>query len=167
MMESSSSPDLSSDPDELEEPTSEPNALSCEDTPELETSKIKHSVVFKCVGVKKEKYIEKVLISASRNREDVPVRIRPEPDNPVDVRAIAFECNVSDKWQRIGYIVQEAVEAVHDALKRHLITDVKFDWIKYIVHWYRSGAGWYSGITITKQGEWPPVVVRSASTTFH
>ena len=105
VMESSSSPDLSSDPDELQELTSEPNALSCEDTPELETSKIKHSVVFKCVGVKKEKYIEKVLISASRkldNGEDVPVRIRLEPDHPVNARAIAFECKVSDKWQRIG-----------------------------------------------------------------
>ena len=63
--------------------------------------------------------------------------------------------------------MQEAVEAVHHALEKNLITEVKFDWIKYIVHWYRSGAGWYTGITITKQGEWPPVVVRSASTTFH
>ena len=39
-MEGSSSLDLSSDPDELEEPTSEPNALSSEDNPELETSKM-------------------------------------------------------------------------------------------------------------------------------
>ena len=94
--------------------------------------------MFKCVGVKKEKYIEKVLISESQkldNGENVPVRIRPEPDNPVDARAIAFECNVSNKWQWIGYIVQEAVEAVHDALKRNLMTEVKFEWIKYIVHW--------------------------------
>ena len=96
-METSSCSDISSNPDELEEPSSEPAVSSTEDTPELETSKIKHSVVFKCVGVKKEKYIEKVLISASRkldNGEHVPVRIRPEPDNPVDARAIAFECNV-------------------------------------------------------------------------
>ena len=168
-METSSSSDVSSNPDELEEPSSEPTVSSSEDTPELETNKIKHSVVFKCVGVKKEKYIEKVLISTSRkldNGEHVPVRIRPEPDNPVDARAIAFECNVSNKWQRIGYVVQEAVEAVHYALEKNVITEVKFDWIKYIVHWYRSGAGWYTGITITKQGKWQPVV-RSASTTFH
>ena len=86
VMESSSSLDLLSDPDELEELASEPNAFSSEDTPELETSKIKHSVVFKCVGVKKE-YIEKVLISTSRKLDngDVPVRIRPKPDNPDDV----------------------------------------------------------------------------------
>ena len=66
-METSSSSDVSSNPDELEEPSSEPTVSSSEDTPEPETNKIKHSVVFKCVGVKKEKYIEKVLISASRS----------------------------------------------------------------------------------------------------
>ena len=77
----------SSGSDETEEPTSELNTLSSDDTPELERSKIKHSVVFKCVGVTKEKYIEKVLIFASQkldNGEHVPVRIRPEPDNAVD-----------------------------------------------------------------------------------
>jgi hypothetical protein len=167
VMETSSISDVSSNPDELEEPSSEPNISCSEDTPELETNKMKHSVVFKCVGVKKEKYIEKVLISASRKLDNGEEVLQPEPDNPVDARAIAFECNISNKWQRIGYIVQEAVEAVHNALEKNLITEVKFDWIKYIVHWYRSGAGWYTGITITKKGEWPAVVVRSASTTFH
>ena len=62
--------------------------------------------------------------------------------------------------------MQEVVEPVHDALEKILISKVKFDWIKYIVHWYHFGAGWYSGITITKQGQWPPIV-RSASSTFH
>ena len=29
-------------------------------------------------------------------------------------------------------------------LEKDLIITVKFDRLKYIVHWYRSGAGWYS-----------------------
>ena len=55
VMESSNSSDVSSNPDELEEPSSDATISCSEDTPELETNKIKHSVVFKCVGVKKEK----------------------------------------------------------------------------------------------------------------
>lgn len=47
-----SSSDASSNLDEMEEASIEPNS---EDTPEIR--EIKHSVVFKCVGIK-EKYIE-------------------------------------------------------------------------------------------------------------
>ncbi len=42
----------------------------------------------------------------------------PEPTNPVDAHAIAFECKLNDKWQKIGYVVREALDAVHDALQR-------------------------------------------------
>lgn len=66
-----------------------------------------------------------MLIAASRkldNGENVPIYIWPEPGNLKDARTITFDYMVSSKWQRIGYIVQEAVEAVHDALKKNLIT---------------------------------------------
>ena len=113
--------------------------------------------------------MQEVLCIASRKlgkEDEVTVRIRPEPDNPVDSRAIAFECKVQDEWELIGYVVREAVESVHDALHHKVITDVKFNWIKYIIHWSRSGPGWYAGITITKQGKWPQDAVRCSSTSF-
>lgn len=121
---------------------------------------IKHSVVFKCIGATKETRMQLQKIEAG---EVVPVHIQPEPDDPVDARAIAFECVLNNKWERIGYVVREDLEPVHDALHHDLVLEVKFSWIKYVVHWSRSGPGWYAGITITKQGYCPPEVVRCAS----
>lgn len=46
----------------------------------------------------------------------VPVKIVKEPHNPVDSRAIAFMCCVDKAWERIGYIVKEALNDVHSAL---------------------------------------------------
>ena len=143
---------------EVSDENSDDNVAVCGD--------IKHSVVFKCIGATKETRMQAVLASASQKIEDsevVPVRIQPEPDNPVDARAIAFECALNNKWERIGYVVREALEPVNDALHHDLVLEVKFSWIKYVVHWLRSGPGWYAGITITKQGYWPPEVVRCAS----
>ena len=87
----------------------------------------------------------------------VPVRLKKELQNPVDARAIAFQCKVKDKWERIGYIVWEVLEAVHDAMDNQKIVSVDFDWVKYILHFNR---GWYSGIIVTKQGQWPPNVLQ-------
>ena len=96
---------------------------------------------------------------------NIEVCLKPEPTNPVDARAIAFSCELDGKWERIGYVVREALEAVHDAVSNNRILSVKFDWVKYIVHW-RSGMGWYAGIRIAKSGEWPLEVVRCSSVNF-
>ena len=61
----------------------------------------------------------------------MPVRIIPEPNNPYDTKAICFQCNVSGEWERIGYVVREALGAVHSAIS---ILAVKFSWVKYIVY---------------------------------
>ena len=37
-------------------------------------------------------------------------------------------------------------------------------WIKYHVLWLRSGPGFYAGINVALNGEWPPVVMRHSST---
>ena len=94
------------------------------------------------------------------------VRLKLEPENPKDSKAICFECFMDGKWHRIGYVVREALDSVHSALNQSQITAVEFDWIKYVVHWSRSGPGWYTGINITQKGNWPTDVVLSKSTDF-
>ena len=69
---------------------------------------------------------------------------------------------MDEKWYRIGYIVKEALDDVHNAPTQKLVMDVSFKWIKYFVIWMRSGPGYYAGITIN--GKWSSRVHRCAST---
>ena len=132
-------------------------------------SSVKHSVVFKCVGVTKTLQSQELLAEVSRKirkQEIVPVRLRPEPNNPKDSRALLFECDLvtENNWQPFGYVVREALDSVHLALQREEIVSVEFAWVRYITHWSSSGPGWYCGITVTKEGLWPKEVVRCSST---
>lgn len=83
----------------------------------------------------------------------VPVNIYPEPNNCYDSKAIAFKCWLEDDWHRIGYIVKEALDAVHEARDNDEIMNVSFKWARY-----------YAGINITKCGQWPTAVCACAST---
>ena len=47
----------------------------------------------------------------------MPVNIYPEPTNRFDTKAIAFKCWINDDWHRVGYIVREALDNVHDAIR--------------------------------------------------
>ena len=130
---------------------------------------IKHSVVFKCVGVTKNAHSQKLLAEISkklRNQENVPVRLQPEPTNPKDSCAIVFECDLTSNhtWKPIGYVVREALQDVHLALQRGDIISVQFAWVRYITHWSSSGPGWYCGIIVTKKGLWSKEVVQHRST---
>ncbi len=72
---------------------------------------------------------ELLALAAKKRREGepVPVRIQEEPNNPVDARAIAFMCKVTDQWERIGCLVREALDAVHEAMghKKILLGEVR------------------------------------------
>ena len=58
------------------------------------------------------------------------VRLRREPTNPKDSRAVAFDCTFGNsQWYRIGYVVSEAVDAVQHAIEESSIMAVKFEWI--------------------------------------
>ena len=92
------------------------------------------------------------------------MRLKREPKNPKDSRAIAFECKPSDQYIRIGYIVREALDAVHDAMDQNKIVRVSFDYVKFVVQF--KDRGWYAGITITRQGEWPACVLRCRAKSF-
>ena len=124
-------------------------------------------MVFKCIGSLKELLYQEILPVVTKKikqGETVPVRIRKEPDNPVDSRAIAFECRLNDQWERIGYVVREALNAVHEATNQQKIQQIRFEWVKYIV--YFSNREWYAGIVISKRGDWPQSVMNCRAKTF-
>ena len=75
------------------------------------------------------------------------MRLQPEPDNPVDNNAIVFVCQVvPDQWERIGYVVKEACDDVHEAINRNKILSVLFAWVRLCV--YFRNPGWYARIKI-------------------
>lgn len=128
---------------------------------------ITHIVTFKCIGVTHDHHYQATLQAAAdalKNGKDVQVRLTPEPDNPQDKSAVAFECYVLGKWERVGYVVKELLPEVHAALRNGRILSVTFAWIKFLLCWRRSGPGFYAGIKIRKQGKWSSNVVRHAST---
>ena len=132
-----------------------------------EVPTITHSVVFKCIGSHKEHRYQELLSLANKKVKDgptVPVKLQPEPDNQFDCKAIAIMTAVKDKWARIGYIVKEALDDVHEAINNNKILSVSFAWLKYIV--YFKCPGWYAGIKITRSGEWSDHVLRSRANTY-
>lgn len=60
---------------------------------------------------KVQKLLEE-LAEKLRNEEAVSVRVNPEPDNPFDSNADAFQTPVNGKWINIGYVVREAAPHV-------------------------------------------------------
>ena len=126
-----------------------------------------YTETFKCIGCQHDLEAQQVLQIVSqmmRNGDIVPVNIFHEPSNRYDSRAMAFKCWIRDEWKRIGYVVKETLDAVHNAKDRSEITDVSFKWAKYLVTWSRSGPGFYAGINISKRGQWPREVAACAST---
>ena len=61
-------------------------------------------------------------------------------------------------------MVREVLDIVHDAIKDNKIIYTKFSWVKYQVVWLRSGPGFYTGVDIALDGEWPQALVQHAST---
>ena len=89
-----------------------------------------HTVTFKCIDSTKEHNYQEVLASVAlvrRQGGNVAVRLEPEPTNPVDSKAIAFQCKVNGTWSTIGYVVSEILDEVHQALSTNCITDVEFE----------------------------------------
>ena len=145
----------------------EPAAGDDIDADIFESSLVTHSVVFKCMGTNKSSRSQEILAEAAgkiKSGNNVEVKLEKEPSNPKDSRAIAFHCKLGNDWVSIGYVVSEALECVHHAMDNNMIISVKFEWIRFITHWSRSGVGWYCGIKLTRQGEWPKEIVRCSST---
>jgi len=69
-------------------------------------------------------------------------------------------CKTDDKWERIGYVVTEALSDVSCAMRNKEILNIYFWWIKFK---FFSPPGWYAGIAVTKNGSWSMEVVQSGS----
>ena len=128
---------------------------------------ITHTVVFKCIGCTKELRYQELLVLANQKRkkgEDIPVKLEKEPSNPFDSNAIAFMCLVENNWERIGYVVSEALADVNEAISNNKILKTFFSWIKYIV--YYKQPGWYAGISVTRNGSWSRTVMQSCAKNY-
>ena len=128
---------------------------------------ITHSVVFKCIGCTKELRYQELLALASqkiKKGEAVPVKPEREPSNPYDCNAIAFMCQAEKDWERIGYVVSEALTDMNEAISNNKILEVYYRWIKYIV--YYKQPGWYAGITVTRNGSWSRTVMQSCAKNY-
>lgn len=126
-----------------------------------------HTLTFKCIGCTHSNEAQITLRKVVKIVHDggtVPVRIQPEPDNQYDSKAIAFQCYVDGKWERIGYVVRECLDQVHMGLRDNKILSVKLAWAKYRICWSYSGPGYYAGIDITISGKWDRVVIGHRST---
>ena len=80
------------------------------------------------------------------------------------MRGLYRLCFIDGKWQKIGYVVKEALNDVHTALSSNTVRDVKFAWVKFRIDFHRSGPAFHAAVYITRKGCWSPVVHNSAST---
>ena len=48
------------------------------------------------------------------NERSIPIKLQMEPDNQYNSKAIALVCKVYNNWERIGYVVQEVFDKVHE-----------------------------------------------------
>ena len=71
---------------------------------------------------------------------------------------------IDQKWQVIGYFVQESLDDIHKAHNAGDVLSVEMAWAKYLVCWSQSGPGFYAAVNITRKGEWHQEVVQSRST---
>ena len=121
-----------------------------EEEPELST------VTFKCIGVTRDSSYQKCLKTVSGLLQAgtiVPIKVVPEPNNPFDSRALAFQCLLDNTWQVVGYLIKELCDIVHEALTNDSIVSTTFSWVKYKVM-RTTGPGYYAAIDITRKGKW-------------
>lgn len=104
-----------------------------------------HTVTFKCIGSSRDPDCQECLAKAAniiRCGEHVDVKLRPEPTNEYDAKAIEFIIRLDNQWRRIGYVIKEVLDAVHDAIgKQQLATPLEQVWSR-MVHWHRHYQNW-------------------------
>ena len=91
----------------------------------------------------------KVFLARKEGRS-VGVRLTPQPDNPYDSHAVAFECQVDGSWGAFGYVIRELCDHVLNAISKGEIINVDFAWIKYKIL-KTTGAGYYASVRVTKK----------------
>jgi hypothetical protein len=151
---------------------------SCDDSPSTEAdlsedecgqTRETSTVNFKCVGVTRDSLYQETLkkaFLAIKDGKGVCVRLTPEPENPYDSHAVAFECLIDGCWKVFGYVIKELSDHVLDAISKGDIIHVDFAWIKYKIL-KTTGAGYYTAVRVTKKEEWAQIVHTLSDTMFH
>jgi hypothetical protein len=102
-----------------------------------EEEQITHAVPFKCIGAAHEKnyqhHLEKAYLTHHEQDKPVNVRIRAEPLNPRDPRAIAIDLDYGTGWTNVGYIASELRKYLQPIIAAGNILDVYVQHIKYRV----------------------------------
>ena len=143
----------------------ESDVFNGDDSAEASMEEIEHKVTFKCIGCTKEQCYQETLKHVAQLRRGgnvVEAKLEPERTNPFDAKAIQIKCKVDGTWKKIGYLVSEVLDEVHEALASDCIINVGFEWVKMIIVWRTPG--WYAGVNITRRGEWSKSVLTSQST---
>ncbi len=113
------------------------NSPESSDSGETEIE-VPHTVLFKCIGAVRDTRSQNTLrlcrdrMARMASGWTVPVRMKPEPTNVRDARAISFECEIDSKWKRVDYVISEILDEVHAAMSARKIMSIKFDWVRYI-----------------------------------
>ena len=77
-----------------------------------------HTVAFKCVGSVHDEDRLSRTSKILRESGNADVQVSPEPSNPYDSQAIAFQFHIDHNWQRIGYVVREYLSHFMKLYKR-------------------------------------------------
>ena len=96
-----------------------------------------HTITFKCIGSHKVKSYQDTLEKVAELLDTdklVKVKLVPEPNNLYNSKAISFQCYIEGSWVIIGYIADELLNDLHDALTNNAITNVEFGSVKYVRH---------------------------------
>ena len=126
------------------------------------------TVNFKCIGVTRDALYQETLKKAFlATKEGKSVCVTPQPDNPYDSHAVAFECQVDGSRGVFGYVIKELCDHVLDAISKGEIISVDFAWIKYKIL-KTTGAGYQgTAVRVTKKKEWAQNVHTLSDTMFH
>ena len=94
-------------------------------------------------------------------RKDVTARIRPEPENEKDEKAIIVEINYGGGYKPVGYIAKELTKFLHPLKALKKITDVGIKHIKFRTAF--RNIGYYITIIITRKGPWGTKVIAASA----
>ena len=103
------------------------------------------TITFKCMGAVKSLDSQEVL-------EQLAINIGRTPEARKMLRFVSA-LNQSVNMEAPGEGLA-TLYTVHQALANNTITAVRFNWIRFLLCFPRSGIGYYAAICITKVGHW-------------
>lgn len=90
------------------------------------------------------------------SKQDIEMRVNPEPTNIRDKNAILVEAHLDGEWSRVGYIQKEKIRKVTAAIKNNEIDNVRFKSIGFMFIPDLNDWLYQPRILITKSHRWLP-----------